>query len=140
MSQNFQNLIGAYKRYHEIHDFLKAASLAQWIIESGRGTSKLSVNHLNFGGLKYRPELKFLATPISYDAHDGNDSYCKFSSHDMFILGYWAFIKRSPYKGWDKMRTSEEYVVFIGTKYAQDPSYIKKVVASIPEARLLLGI
>lgn len=42
------------------HLGLKVASLAQWILESARGTSPLATNHFNFGGI-WSSESKFNA-------------------------------------------------------------------------------
>eukprot|EP00898_Chlorokybus_atmophyticus_P001810 jgi/Chlat1/262/Chrsp1S03051 len=43
---------------------LKAVTLAQWLLESGRGNSRLSAHHCNYGGLKWRQEMAGLAIPI----------------------------------------------------------------------------
>ncbi len=66
---------------------LRPVTLAQWILESGRGTSELARLHYNFAGLKWREEMTGYATKIRYVAHDGPDDYCAFTSPDAFIQG-----------------------------------------------------
>jgi N-acetylmuramoyl-L-alanine amidase len=62
------------------HPQLRAVTLAQWMVESGRATSKLATEHYNFGGLKWRREMASFATRILYEAHDGKEYYCKFAT------------------------------------------------------------
>jgi len=40
---------------------LRMVTLAQWILESGRGTSRLATEYGNFAGLKWRPEMQGFA-------------------------------------------------------------------------------
>lgn len=121
---------------------LKVASLAQWILESGRGTSLLATKHHNFGGLKWRNEMEGFAKRAFYEASDGPDYYCKFASLEDFITGYWKFITRSPYTGWeDQTDSPEEYIEFLKSKgYAGDPNYVIKVTNLFSEASELLSL
>lgn len=120
---------------------LRAVTLAQWILESGRGTSALAQQHANFGGLKWRDEMKGYATPVTYGAHDGVDTYCKFDDVQTFIKGYWRFIARSVYSGWEAFADDPSgYIGFLkGRGYAADATYPAKVLALLPEAESLLG-
>jgi len=120
---------------------LRAVTLAQWILESGRGTSKLSQEHSNFAGLKWRPEMQGFATPVKYNAHDGMDTYCAFSSEGRFIVGYWQFIGRQVYNGWQAFSQDPAgYIGFLKSRgYAGDPNYVAKVLALLPEAEVLLA-
>lgn len=118
---------------------LKLASLAQWILESGRGGSQLARLHGNFGGLKFRPEMEGFATKVRFGAHDGEDDYCKFADLKAFICGYWKFMTRSPYKGWPENSASPEaYLAFIGPTYSTKPDYALEVQRLLPEARQLM--
>lgn len=118
---------------------LKAVSLAQWMLESGHGSSKLAQDHYNFGGLKWRPEMALFATKVTYGAHDGTDAYCKFASLESFVSGYWAFIGRAPYSGWEShTATAEDYIRFIGPIYTPSAGYADKVLALVPKAQALL--
>ena len=120
---------------------LRAVSLAQWVLESGRGTSRLAREHGNFAGLKWRPDMQGIATPVQYAAHDGVDTYCAFSSVEAFIAGYWRFIGRATYQGWqDFAQDPPGYVAFLKSRgYASDPNYASKVLSLLPEAEALLA-
>lgn len=85
---------------------LKVAQLAQAIVESGRGKSELFSIHNNPYGLKWRTEMSAIAQSVSYQAHDGLDSYCKFKTLEDAVKGYWLFIGREPYRGWEKYSSS----------------------------------
>lgn len=120
---------------------LRALTLAQWILESGRGTSALAQQHANFGGLKWREEMEGYATPVTYGAHDGVDTYCAFTNVQAFIQGYWRFIGRSVYAGWEAFSNDPfGYIGFLKARgYAADAAYPAKVLALLPEAEALLG-
>jgi N-acetylmuramoyl-L-alanine amidase len=119
---------------------LRAVTLAQWMLESGRATSKLAKLHYNFGGLKWRKEMAAYATKVKYEANDGVDFYCKFATIENFIAGYWAFLDRSPYSGWEEHTdTAEDFIGFIGPIYTPSKKYADKVLALVPEATELLN-
>lgn len=121
------------------HPKLRNVTLAQWFLESGRGTSVLATDHLNFGGLKWRPEMEGFATKIEFNAHDGVDFYCKFATLENFINGYWRFLERAPYSGWEEHATSgEDFIRFIGPIYTPSADYADRVLALVPEAKALL--
>jgi N-acetylmuramoyl-L-alanine amidase len=138
MPELFDDLVARYKAASLAYPSLKAVTLAQWILESGRGTSGLATQHLNFAGLKWRSEMVGVATPVEYQAHDGLDFYCNFSSVDAFIVGYWKFLARSPYKGWEKRaeKRPEAFIHFIGPIYnpAGTP-YVQQILALVTEAK-----
>lgn len=122
---------------------LKPVCMAQWILESGRGTSTLFRAHNNAGGMKWRKEMEGYATPVDYQAHDGMDTYCKFASLEAWVRGYWRFIERSPYAGWREAAKggAKSYISFLKVSgYAEDPDYVNKVMALIPEAEKYLGM
>ena len=120
---------------------LRAVSLAQWLIESGRATSDLAIHHYNFGGLKWRPEMKAFAAPVEYEANDGPALYCRFESLEKFIAGYWAFLERSPYAGWrSNNATPADFIRFIGPIYCPpNKKYADDVLNLVAEAQLLLA-
>lgn len=137
MDSLFDSLVARYKALKISHPALKAITLAQWMLESGRGSSALAREHLNFGGLKWRSELLGFATPVAYRAHDGLDYYCKFGSLDAFIVGYWRFLARTPYQGWEKEadKGAEAFMRFIGPIYnPAGNAYVNQVLALLPEA------
>lgn len=138
-NQLLERLALLYSQEDIRHPQLKEVTLAQWMLESGRATSKLAKEHYNFGGLKWRPEMAPYATPVSYEAHDGVDKYCKFATLESFINGYWAFINRAPYTGWEEhISSGEDYIKFIGPIYTPGAGYANKVLSLVPEAKALL--
>jgi N-acetylmuramoyl-L-alanine amidase len=125
----------------EDYDDLRQVTLAQWILESGRGESDLARLHLNFAGLKWRPEMESWAQPVDYEAHDGKVKYCKFSSQDAFIEGYWRFLMRPVYDGWNThTNPSREFIRFLlACGYTESNTYLDEVTSLVPSATLLLS-
>lgn len=138
----WSDLVSTYRAYSGVSAALKTVSLAQWIVESGRGGSELARRHLNFGGIKFRDRMAGHASPVDYTGSDGESTvYCKFSSATEFIAGYWHFIASGPYEGWDRFQEDGAgYLRHIAPRYAGDTSYITKVLAVFEEARALLGL
>jgi len=140
MSELFNQLVKAYAETTIDFPQLKGITIAQWLLESGRGTSRLATEHFNFGGLKWRSEMTGFATPVDYQANDGLDKYCKFDSLEKFIKGYWRFLERSPYEGWrNNVSSSEAFLSFVSPIYAGDSNYISKVLNVYAEAKQLLA-
>ncbi len=135
-----EKLVSIYKGHSIQYPQLRDVTLAQWLLESGRATSELATQDYNFGGLKWRTEMTPYATSITYEAHDGIDQYCKFATIESFIDGYWAFIKRPPYSGWEQhISSGEAFINFIGPIYCPNQGYVDKVLALLPEAKKLLA-
>ena len=140
MSELFNQLVKAYAKATIEFPQLKEITVAQWLLESGRGTSRLATEHLNFGGLKWRDEMTQFATPVDYEASDGWDKYCKFDSLEKLIKGYWRFLDRSPYEGWrNNVSSAQAFINFVGPIYAGDRNYVAKVLNAYPEAKQLLA-
>jgi N-acetylmuramoyl-L-alanine amidase len=81
------------------------------------------------------------AEPVDYQGTDGElTTYCKFSSMESFIAGYWHFIESGPYDGWEKYRDDGAgYIRHIARKgYAADQGYVGKVLSLFEEAQGLL--
>ncbi|WFU14445.1 glucosaminidase domain-containing protein [Bradyrhizobium sp. CB3481] len=138
----WSGLIAAYRGNNTISNDLKVASLAQWIQESGRGTSRLARDYNNFGGLKYRARMQGYCTPIDYTGTDGESTtYCNFSSPSAFIEGYWHFIASGDaYSGWEGYNTNAAaYIRFIAPNYSADPNYVTSVLRLFDEATSLLN-
>jgi N-acetylmuramoyl-L-alanine amidase len=148
ISPLFRSLVAKYAATNILHPQLKAITIAQWMLESARGTSRLATEHFNFAGMKWRPpEMAAIATPISHTTtHDGTAQYCRFASLENFIKGFWIFMGRSPYDGWEgHTATGEDFIKFIGPIWApaaaspNNPGYASKVIALLPEATALLA-
>lgn len=122
---------------------LKEVSLAQWLLESARATSKLAVDAQNFAGLKWRDEMTPFANLINIQvpSEPTKMDFCQFQNLDKFLRGYWKFLTRSPYKGLENnTNTPENFIGFIQSKgFATDIGYINKVLNLVPEARTLLA-
>jgi hypothetical protein len=122
---------------------LKEVSLAQWLLESARATSKLAEEQKNFAGLKWRNEMTPFATPKSIQVPSESEAvdFCLFTDIDKFLRGYWKFLTREPYKRLEEnTQTPENFIGFIQSKgFAADISYISKVLKLVPEARTLLA-
>ena len=132
-TQDFKKLCALYAETDIAYPQLKLVTCAQWALESGWGKSDLAKDHFNYGGLKWRSQMAGFATRIHYQAHDGWDFYCAFSSLQAFISGYWKFLSRSPYNGWeDHVLSAESFIGFIGPIYAPNPTnpdaYAEKVL------------
>ena len=142
----WQDLVSVYRSYQDKSEQLKIATLAQWIQESGRGTSQLAREHLNFGGLKYRDRMAGYATRVLYKG-TGDDTpvyYCEFSSVTEFIRGYWQFITSpaAPYQDWKTYSNDARgYLAYIARAgYCPLPTYVDDVTGRIPEATKLLAL
>jgi hypothetical protein len=80
--------------------------------------------------------MEGMATKVWYEAHDGGEHYCKFVSVDAFLRGYWKFIGRTPYAGWENhTATGEDYIRFIGPIYCPLLGYADQVLRLLPEAK-----
>jgi N-acetylmuramoyl-L-alanine amidase len=135
-----KRLVTVYKGDNIRYPQLRPITLAQWMLESGRCTSKLAKEYYNFGGIKWRPEMAAYATKIKYEANDGVDYYCKFATIENFINGYWAFLNRAPYTGWEEhVSSGEEFIRFISPTYTPSPKYADRVINLLPEAEQLLA-
>jgi N-acetyl-anhydromuramyl-L-alanine amidase AmpD/N-acetylmuramoyl-L-alanine amidase len=133
----------------EDFDDLQNASLAQWILESGWAKSPLAREHFNFGGLKWRSEMAnwteakdgVVIQPVKYMAHDGLDTYCKFASPSDYINGYWRFLMRSPYDGWETHASNpKDYISYLlKCGYTVSDTYLNDVLNLVPKAIALLA-
>jgi hypothetical protein len=138
-SEEFLALARAYASTGIEHPHLRPVTLAQWILESGYGQSSLAREHMNFGGLKWRPEMEGFAEPVVYQAHDGEEEYCKFESPEAFIRGYWHFLERSPYEGWhEHAGSAERFIRFVGPIYTPTALYADSVLSLVGKATALL--
>lgn len=144
----FLALLKAYRNLEIEFPHLKDVTFAQWSLESGYGTSELSVKFKNFAGMKWRRDMALYAREVFYrPAHDPKDSaYCGFETLEAFIKGYWhrLDIKALPYAtlngGWRAHAQSPEaFINFIGPIWAPtggdnsvlNNGYIRKIKSVI---------
>lgn len=128
----------------EMSDAMKIACVAQSIIETGRGTSRVAKELNNMWGIKYRDMLSELAEPCKIEVtseDQGWDIFAKFPSLEVAVKGWLKFLAREYYVGWeDHKNNSEEFLRHIGKAWCPAPEYSEKVVGRIAEARELLSI
>jgi hypothetical protein len=139
----WRDLIAYYQAYSGTSPQLKIATLAQWIVESGRGSSKLATDFNNFGGIKFRERMVGYAQPVDYQGSDGElTTYCKFASVESFVKGYWHFIETGPYDGYQQFKDDAAgYIRHIAKMgYSTDSSYVEQVVSAFSEAQGLMGL
>lgn len=120
---------------------LHPAMVAQWILESDRGNSKLAREHNNFAGMKFRQELEGIADPrlIQVPSEPVPVEFAYFKSPQDFVRGFYRFLDRDPYNGWRNQPNPETYIRHVGPTWATDPSYVSKVINLIPEANALIA-
>jgi N-acetylmuramoyl-L-alanine amidase len=139
----WEQFIAAVKS-SSLTDAMKVACVAQAILESGRGTTRVSKELFNFHGMKYRDTLNGIATPVRIEVTSetkGWDIFAKFPTLDAEIKGWIKFLSREYYAGWEKFKDdSEAFIRHIGKPWCPRADYADVVIALIPEARKLLGI
>lgn len=115
---SWQEFIEAIAHTEVEFPHLASACLAQAILESGQETSDLAKIHNNHHGMKWRDEMRGIATPVYYETASeptGGADFCKFASKVDAVRGYWRFLERFPYKGWRNHSSSPaEFLAFIG--------------------------
>lgn len=91
-------------------------TLAQWALESGWGKSGLAQEFNNFGGMKFRPciEKRFPEGRLYKDWEGEERLYFYLDDLSYYPMLYFAFIGRSPYKGWTVHRANgRDFIKFI---------------------------
>ena len=98
MASNWDNLIASIKA-SSMTPSMKVACVAQAILESGRGTSKISQVCLNFWGMKMRPELAAIARgeTVSVSSEtEGRATFARFANTDIAVTG-WRHFSQGPF-------------------------------------------
>lgn len=105
---------------------LRPAFLAQWMLETGKGTSRGFRDYLNVAGMMWRPEMKGYAEKTWYatdtepfrngpNGWERGNWFCRFDSPEAAVEGYFHFLSRSPYHGWElHTATAADFLSFIG--------------------------
>jgi len=107
---------------------LHPAMVAQWILESDRGNSKLARDAKNFAGMKWRKELSGIGLPILIDvpSEPYPMEFAAFATPQDFVRGFYKFLDREPYAGWRNTVSPEQYIEHIGSTWAADPDTLQK--------------
>jgi len=138
----WQQFIDAVKA-SDMSDAMKVACVAQAIIESGRGTSRVAKELTNFWGIKFRDTLDGLAEPTRIEVTSetqGWDIFAKFPSTDVAVVGWLKFLTRPFYAGWEQHKNnSEAFIRHISKNWCPAPGYADKVIRAFGESEILLG-
>jgi len=150
----FYELLHVYSEMDIEFPHLKGVSFSQWAHECGYGKSDLAQRYMNFGGMKYRPELADLCTPADYtDWANESDAYCNFvrgsgsnvedrrQAMRSFVTAYWRrFDATNFYPDWRKNTgTPEQFIRYIGPIYAKTTPGNKPYATSILNLYRRLG-
>jgi len=143
MTSNWDKLITSVKA-SSMTPSMKIACVAQAILESGRGTSKVSDTCLNFWGMKMRPELAAIAVgqevPVTSEL-EGRADFAKFASTDISVTGWLVFLSRPYYKGWEAYKDdSRGFIRHIAKSWCPRKDYSDTVIDLIPEALSILDL
>jgi Mannosyl-glycoprotein endo-beta-N-acetylglucosaminidase len=139
-SAKWDQLVLAYRDAAVPAPAVKAVTLAQWMLESSRGTSELALQHNNFAGLRYVDDMSTLAARVRVETAESDGAFCTFTSIAAFMQGYWLFIQRPHFAGWQRFEDDPaRFIDFIAERgFSTDPFYGDKVKALLPEAQLML--
>ena len=137
-SQSFLELVKTYSNTSIEFPNFKAITLAMWLLESGRGKSKLAENHRNFAGMKYNSIVKDLCKRVTYESSAGSGYYCEFENLEYFIKGFWKFLEQDEFNGWRFNETALEFILHIADTWSEDQKYSSKVIDLLAEATTLL--
>ena len=138
----WQEFVSTVARYPFSYAGQRLAYMAQCILESGVGTSRLYRLAGNPTGLKWREEMADIATPLSLvtPTEPQGVTWCSWAQPQGAIDGYRRFIQRDRYQGWETFGNDPmgyiRHIVSCG--YATDPNYISKIEKLLPQARELL--
>jgi hypothetical protein len=116
-------------------DRLKLITLAQWVEETRWATSELARLHRNYAGMKGKFKVEQIiaeapATRVWYQAHDGPGTYLRFAAIPNFIKGYWMFVQRSPYDGWQQhAERPTDFIRHLARKgWAEGSGYADRII------------
>jgi N-acetylmuramoyl-L-alanine amidase len=127
----------------DLTEACKIVQLTQAMLESGRGTSELFTSYQNPYGMKFRDALAAVASPVDFTFAE----YAQFKTIFKAVEGYWLFLSRKTYEGWDKYENDEHTLLrhlmkcgYVGTDKEEQDYYIDKCFKLFPEARHLIRI
>jgi hypothetical protein len=130
-TEHFLKLVSLYATQVIAHPHLKAATIAQWALESDWGRSALAAAHYNFAGMKWQEAMSGLAVSADYRRPLGGTApYCRFLTLEDFVKGYWGRLERdSSLSGWQQHTgTAQAFLDFVLPRWnAADPGYAAKV-------------
>lgn len=139
----WDRLVAAVK-VADMSDAMKVACVAQAIIESGRGTSRVARECNNFWGVKFRSVLNDIAEPREVPVTsevEGKATFAAFAGPGVGVTGWLLFLTRPYYSGWEKFKDDAEgFIRHIGKAWCPAPGYADKVIKCFGEAAMLLRV
>jgi hypothetical protein len=134
-------LVGEYREAAVPAPGVKAATLAQWMLESSCGTSHLALHHNNYAALPYADDLCGLASTVAWRRAGDEGGHCAFDSLGAFVQGYWLYIQQPRFAGWQRFESDPAgFLDFVADRgLSRDPFHAAKAKALLPEAQALLG-
>jgi len=150
----WKEFIKAVRNHKFKHDFFREVVLAQAIVESGRGTSKLAKHFGNFLGLKFRVSLNDFGYQHYYETSSepsGGANFFGFRTYESCLKCWEAFLYRKednyiPYplvrsENKEVMKDAVSFIKYIAPIYCTNSAYKDKLLnLYLPEARNLLGL
>jgi N-acetylmuramoyl-L-alanine amidase len=121
------------------HPGLRAAALAHWMAASAGGASRLAQAHYNFAHLQWRRDMAPFASRVVVSMKGEETAYCAFPTLESFISGYWAFLNRAPYSGWEEhAQNGEDFLKFVAPIQSPAPGSAARALRQLAPARKLL--
>jgi N-acetylmuramoyl-L-alanine amidase len=127
----------------DLTEHCKTVQLTQAMLESGRGISELFTLYQNPYGMKFRNVLVAIASPVDYKFEE----FAQFKSIKSAVEGYWLFLSRKTYEGWDKYENSEHALLqhlvkcgYAGADKKEQDVYTGRCFRLFPEASHLIRI
>lgn len=144
MSTTFADRIASYIQEYAPKYGIKIVSpiIAQAILESASGTSELAVNANNFFGIKYKAGRcpTAIETYNKVGSEQNSDGtyvsssmlWCKFTSMEQCVIGYFDFINNSRYAGLKGLTDPKKYLDTIkAAGYATSINYVDNLMKVI---------
>lgn len=117
------------------HPALRGAVVAHWLHESAAATSAAAQQLYNLAHLPWRPEMAGVAERAELRTGATVTAMCRFATLESFIDGYWRFLDRAPYSGWEEHTAdAATFWRFVGPRWSGRRDYADRVLARLPEA------
>jgi flagellum-specific peptidoglycan hydrolase FlgJ len=109
-----------------------SVKLAQAILESGSGTSRLAKNANNYFGIKYSKNIKGVVG--KYLAKEG--WFSKFQNKEAGWTAHSLLLKRRYPKAFTAETTKDWFIQLKKSGYAEDPNYVNKLMFIVNKYQL----
>ena len=143
LNELIEQIAGYVRKYAPLYDVkVYSPIIAQGILESGRGTSKLALSACNYFGLKYKkgrcPTVSGIYHKVGSEQNaDGTYTssamqWCKFDSLEQCVIGYFDFTNITRYSNLKGVTDPKEYLQRIKADgYATSIDYVDNLLRVI---------